>query len=369
MTTNALTQAKQKHERTLGDMMPDLADALNGTMIKPSQLKVSALSAISANSSLMSANPLTLQLAILSAAHLGLLLEPSFGRGYLIPFGNKAQLVVGYLGYEELAARAGVEIRVEVVRMCDTFEQGNVFDKEPFIFKPAIDKNRSEYPIRCVVGALFSHEKQSFSSPAVMDKEGVRREIEHLTRKAMSQKTRPKWFNQNENENSRVIDIMIAKKLIRRLGKSVPIVHHADLPIIRGKESPVAYELETRHEGTKKVTNLEGDGNITIQGENGETDTVNVIDALKADVDLKIRGGGKQSTCKSVDEWVQRFENARVLGEKKGWAGNLCGENAGVIDFIRKQGTQMQIKSLNDTISQLDPKYNKSRKASGGAVI
>jgi recombination protein RecT len=63
--------------------------------------------------------------AAMSAAVLGLEVDGVTGQGYLIPFKGKAQLVIGYKGYNTLAARSGITITGSVVREGDAFD----FDK------------------------------------------------------------------------------------------------------------------------------------------------------------------------------------------------------------------------------------------------
>jgi recombination protein RecT len=60
--------------------------------------------------------------AAMSAAVLGLEVDGVTGQAYLIPFKGKAQLVVGYKGYNTLAARSGITITGEVVREGDVFD-------------------------------------------------------------------------------------------------------------------------------------------------------------------------------------------------------------------------------------------------------
>jgi recombination protein RecT len=60
--------------------------------------------------------------AAMSAACLGLEVDGVTGQAYLIPFKGKAQLVIGYKGYNTLAARSGITIGGGVVREGDVFE-------------------------------------------------------------------------------------------------------------------------------------------------------------------------------------------------------------------------------------------------------
>ena len=59
--------------------------------------------------------------AAMSAACLGLEVDGVTGQAYLIPFKGRAQLVVGYKGYNTLAARSGITITGAVVREGDEF--------------------------------------------------------------------------------------------------------------------------------------------------------------------------------------------------------------------------------------------------------
>ncbi len=58
----------------------------------------------------------------MSAAVLGLEVDGVTGQAYLIPFKGRAQLVVGYKGYNTLAARSGITITGAVVREGDEFD-------------------------------------------------------------------------------------------------------------------------------------------------------------------------------------------------------------------------------------------------------
>ncbi len=60
--------------------------------------------------------------AAMSAAVLGLEVDGVTGQAYLIPFAGKAQLVIGYKGFNTLAARSGFTITGAVVRDGDEFD-------------------------------------------------------------------------------------------------------------------------------------------------------------------------------------------------------------------------------------------------------
>jgi recombination protein RecT len=60
----------------------------------------------------------------MTAAQLGLEIDPSLGRAYLLPYKGKAQLIIGYKGYIDLAYRSGQlsGIQAEAVYEADDFE-------------------------------------------------------------------------------------------------------------------------------------------------------------------------------------------------------------------------------------------------------
>lgn len=60
--------------------------------------------------------------AIMSAGVLGLELDGVTGQAFPIPFGDTAQLVIGYKGYNTMAARSGITISGAVVRQGDPFD-------------------------------------------------------------------------------------------------------------------------------------------------------------------------------------------------------------------------------------------------------
>jgi recombination protein RecT len=72
-------------------------------------------------------------LAALNVVKLGLSPDPQLGHVYVLPFGGKATLIVGYKGFIELARRSGMKsIRVNPVYANDEFEYS---DGVPLVLK------------------------------------------------------------------------------------------------------------------------------------------------------------------------------------------------------------------------------------------
>ena len=67
----------------------------------------SVLIAVSQNQDLMACSPNSIIGSALRAATLELSVDPSIGQAYLVPFGGKATLIVGYKGLYQMAIRTG----------------------------------------------------------------------------------------------------------------------------------------------------------------------------------------------------------------------------------------------------------------------
>lgn len=103
------------------------AMALAGTDVSPQRFVRMAFTAVNSNEMLKQADRFSLMGSLLGCAALGL--EPSspLGQAYIVPFKDqgkvKAQLIVGYQGYIDLAYRSGrvMSIYAHVVREQDEF--------------------------------------------------------------------------------------------------------------------------------------------------------------------------------------------------------------------------------------------------------
>ena len=76
---------------------------------------------IERNPKLLEANRQSLMNAALTFAFLGLEVDGATGQGFLLPFKNRVQPVIGYKGYATLGARSGLTINGDVVREGDDF--------------------------------------------------------------------------------------------------------------------------------------------------------------------------------------------------------------------------------------------------------
>ncbi len=109
-------------EKALTMTMPTMVSLLHGTGVDPERMCRTILVSCERNPALVSADRQSLINAALSASVLGLECDGYTGQAFLIPFKSKVQLIVGYKGYNTLAARAGWTINAAIVREGDEFE-------------------------------------------------------------------------------------------------------------------------------------------------------------------------------------------------------------------------------------------------------
>lgn len=102
-------------------MAPQFAQVLGRTMPVERLIRTVVVSC-ERNNDLVSCNRQTLFNAAMTFAVLGLEVDGVTGQGFLVPFKGQVQPIIGYLGYNTLAARAGMTVTGRVVREGDEFE-------------------------------------------------------------------------------------------------------------------------------------------------------------------------------------------------------------------------------------------------------
>lgn len=108
-------------ERQLDLAAPHFAEVLQGTPLSVDRLKRTIVISLTNLPALMDCSPQSIMNAAMTAACLGLEVDGVTGQAYLIPFAGKCQLIIGYKGFNTLAARSGYTIRAAVVREGDEF--------------------------------------------------------------------------------------------------------------------------------------------------------------------------------------------------------------------------------------------------------
>jgi recombination protein RecT len=108
-------------EQQLKPMAPHFAQAL-GALMPVERLMRTVVVSVERLPKLLECNRQSLFNAAMSAAVLGLEVDGVTGQAFLIPFKGRAQLVIGYKGFNTLAARAGLTVTGSTVREGDVFD-------------------------------------------------------------------------------------------------------------------------------------------------------------------------------------------------------------------------------------------------------
>lgn len=132
----------QQKNATLGELMhsPAVVGKLNEVWSSPqmaNSFMSSVISVANGNPQLRKAEPMSIIGAAMVAATMQLQVIPTLGQCYIIPYGNKAQFQVGYLGLLQLCQRSGQFKKILAAPIHegeyisgDEFDEDYVFDKK-----------------------------------------------------------------------------------------------------------------------------------------------------------------------------------------------------------------------------------------------
>lgn len=114
--TNELTLIEQN----LDAITPQLEEVLRGGM-PVARLKRTVMVSMEKTPKLLQCTKQSILQSAMSAGVLGLEVDGVTGQAFLVPFGGKAQLIIGYKGYNTMAARSRYSISGDVVCENDAF--------------------------------------------------------------------------------------------------------------------------------------------------------------------------------------------------------------------------------------------------------
>lgn len=146
--------------------------------------------------------------AAMSAACLGLEVDGVTGQAYLIPFKGKAQLVIGYKGFNTLAARSGITITGAVVREGDDFDY-QLGTAAYVRHKPKGSKGRITHAWACA---------QSLDRPAVVEVLDIDELMAVKARSPGAKRSDSPW-----NDPAIGFPAMCQKTAKRRLARAMPM--------------------------------------------------------------------------------------------------------------------------------------------------
>lgn len=214
--SNAIQKATTPKAKTDNFMMEvskrkDSFARLLPSNLKPEWFEAEVRVAVARTPRLMECDPVSVFDAITTCAQLGLSPSGRLGSAYLIPYGQKCTLVVGYRGMVDLAYRSGevVSVGAQVVHQNDDFAAHEGFDLQ-------VTHRRTEGepgPLRAVYA--WANTKAGGTIKVLM----LRREVEPIKRAALAKKRSgapPTPWETNEEE-------MWKKTALRRLFKVSPL--------------------------------------------------------------------------------------------------------------------------------------------------
>jgi recombination protein RecT len=174
-------------------------------------IKTACLLATSKNGAALSkCSPQSVLRAVVDCARFGI--DPAFGRAYLIPYGNEAELQLGYLGLIELSKRSGEikSIVSELVQEEDEFDV-EVGTNPKFSHRPKFKSDGNNFKFVYAL-AVFKDEHFEYT---VLSKE----DVENIRTKYSKAPNSPAW--------QKSYGEMAKKCAIRRLCKTLPLTIEA----------------------------------------------------------------------------------------------------------------------------------------------
>lgn len=183
----------------------ELVAVFNGNAEKAERFKAQAATlAVIGKGEIAHCKPASIWLALKGVAELDLDLTPALGQAYILPYGNTAQLILGYKGMKEIAYRSGVVRRLEAVL---------VYEKDVFAYQrgtsPRIDHIPAAFDKR---GAMIgAYAVATLTNGEIVFEVMSKAEIDAIKARSKSKQT---WDN-NYGEMAR-------KTPVRRLFKYLP---------------------------------------------------------------------------------------------------------------------------------------------------
>jgi recombination protein RecT len=231
-------------ERQLAPLAPRFAEVLGNTMPVARLMRTLKIS-VERLPKLLECDRQSLFNAAMSAACLGLEVDGVTGQAYVLPFKNKAQLVIGYKGYVTMAARSGITMTGSVVRDGDEFDYE--LGSSAFVrHKPALG-NRGRIIASWAVGAAIGR-------PAIVNVLGIDELLAIKAKSPGAQKSDSPW-----NDPAIGFPAMCEKSGKRRLSRSLPL-----------NVMTLGARMDEAHEEQGKHAWISPDKGVIIDGEVGE---------------------------------------------------------------------------------------------------
>lgn len=195
-------------QKQLDPLAPMLERALAGSNVRVERFVQSVLCSVERLPVLLECNRQSLFNAAMSAACLALPVDGVTGQSFIVPFKGKAQLIIGFMGYNSLAARGSYAIVGDIVREGDVFE----IDKPNGVVIHRAIPNGKGRVIAAWARARSNH------LPAIAEVVYLDELLATRQRSPTSKRTDSPW-----NDNEIGWPAMCGKTAKRRLKRSMPL--------------------------------------------------------------------------------------------------------------------------------------------------
>lgn len=244
----------------IGNTLQTIRNQVNSLMLKDKQKADRFLAAslvVATDNALNACDPNSIAQGLLGIAMLDLNVDKNVGHAYLVPYGGKAQLQLGYKGFIQLMYRAGWMCKAFPVYQCDQFEMSFDGWDNKVKFIPALDE-RDEGDKRWVIDNLRG-------IYVVARHADSKDEYSAFVNKAVIEKLRKVSPNQKDNHSGVWLDWyaeMATAKAVKKLAKQLPIgdrrleaVIAADDKVDMGKPVDMVKTIEAEYviEGDSQV--------------------------------------------------------------------------------------------------------------------
>jgi recombination protein RecT len=326
-------------ENQFAPLAPQFGEVL-GTIMPPERLIRTVLVSVERNAKLLKCNRQSLVNAAMSAAVLGLEVDGVTGQAFLIPFGDRAQLVIGYKGFNTLAARAGITITGEVVREGDLFE----YDLgEGYVsHKPSLAAIHGRRIIAAWAKASAKDRPPVVAVMGIAEIEAVK------ARSPGAKKSDSPW-----NDPAIGFPAMASKTVKRRLARSTPL-----------SVFQIAAALDEAFEERGRAGYLTPDRNLHIEGEaiaGAESDRTPTMKELTS--------SGAGEAAEVGDAQVQipsRLEGEGVPDDLIDIAREKAVEGAGVFNAWYKRLPDEQKSRIEEHKDELRQRMEAAKEPAGG---
>lgn len=191
--------------------LPSIVDALPASLAESAQRMIRCLATECAlQPKLLECSARSLFGALVQVAQLGLEVGAATGQAYLVPYGQNAQLVIGYKGFITLAHRAGVK----------RFTARTIYDGDEYEIEYGLNQRLYHRPKLDTPGA----KRVSIGYYAVVELANGGLDFEFMTREQIEEhRNRYSKGKRSDSPWETAFDEMAKKTCIRRLAKRVPL--------------------------------------------------------------------------------------------------------------------------------------------------